>query len=117
MVVDVSAVPRRTLCLTVLSGMILFLALATRGCDLASAHQVADVLLQELVVVIKLVVFFANSLDAVKDCDKRILQCLGMSSHLFSCSLSDPVEILARSPWAHCPNVIWTKVGLVGANG
>lgn len=59
--------------------MILFLALATRGCDLASAHQVADVLLQELVVVIKLVVFFANSLDAVKDCDKRILQCLGMS--------------------------------------
>jgi hypothetical protein len=47
--------------------------LATRGCDLASAHQVADVLLQELVVVIKLVVFFTNSLDAVKDGDKRIL--------------------------------------------
>lgn len=74
----VSAVTRRTLCLTVV-GKILFLALATRGCDLASAHQVADVFLQELVVVIKLVVFFANSLDAVEDCNKRILQCLGMS--------------------------------------
>lgn len=67
------------MCLTVVSGRTLFLALATRGCDLASAHQVADVLLQELVVVIKLVMFFANSLDAVKDGNERILQCLGVS--------------------------------------
>jgi hypothetical protein len=43
--VGVSAALRRALCLTVVFDGILFLALATRGCDLASAHQVADVLL------------------------------------------------------------------------
>lgn len=49
------------------------LALATRRCDLASAHQVANVLLQKLVIVIKLVMFFTNGFDAVEDCEKRVL--------------------------------------------
>jgi hypothetical protein len=47
--------------------------LAARRCDLASAHQVANVLLQELVVVIELVMFFANGFDAVEDCEERVL--------------------------------------------
>jgi hypothetical protein len=94
----------------------LFLALTTCGCDFASAHQVANVLLQELVVVIKLVVLFANGFDTVEDGKKGVLQGFGMSSHLFPSSLSNSIEILARSPGAHCPDVIRAKVRLEGTN-
>ena len=51
----------------------LFLDPATRRRDLASAHQVANVFLKELVVVVELVVLLANGLDTVEDGDERIL--------------------------------------------
>lgn len=52
----------------------LFLALATTcGRDFASAHQVANVFLQELVVVIKLVVLFANGFYTVENGEERVL--------------------------------------------
>jgi hypothetical protein len=51
----------------------LFLALTTCGCNFAGAHQVANVLLQKLVVVVKLIVLFANGFNAVKDGKERIL--------------------------------------------
>jgi hypothetical protein len=62
----------------------LFLALTTCGCDFASAHQIANVLLQELVVVIKLVVLFANGFDTVEDGKERILQRFGVSTKVRS---------------------------------
>jgi hypothetical protein len=58
----------------------LLLAATARGRNLAGAHQVANVLLQELVVVIKLVVLFTDGFDAVKDRDERVLEGLGMSN-------------------------------------
>lgn len=56
----------------------LLLASVPRRCDLAGAHQVTNVFLKELVVVVKFVVLFPHSLDAVEDCQERLLQSLGM---------------------------------------
>lgn len=44
----------------------LFLALGASGGDLARGHEVADVFLEELVVVVELVVFFPDGLDPVE---------------------------------------------------
>lgn len=58
----------------------LFLPSTTRcRCDLASAHEITNVLLQEFVVAVKLVVFLANGLDTVEDCEEGFLQQLGVS--------------------------------------
>jgi hypothetical protein len=49
------------------------------GSNFASAHQVANVLLQKLIVVVKLIVLFANGFNAVEDGKERILECFRMS--------------------------------------
>lgn len=54
------------------------LAAAAGRSDLARAHQVADVLLQELVVAVEFVVFLLDSLYSVEDHEERILKCLGV---------------------------------------
>lgn len=51
------------------------------GCNLAGAHEVANILLQELVVTVELVVLFTNSFYAVKDINERFLQSFGVSGH------------------------------------
>lgn len=56
----------------------LFLASAPRRCDLAGAHQVTNVFLKKLVVVVEFVVLLPHSLDAVEDGEERLLQSLGM---------------------------------------
>ena len=58
----------------------LLLPPAAGRCDLASAHQVANVLLQELVVVIKLVVLLAHRLDATEYREEGVLQSLCVSA-------------------------------------
>lgn len=62
----------------------LLLASAPRRCDLAGAHQVTNVFLKKLVVVVELVVLLPHSLDAVEDGEERLLQSLGMLSQLFA---------------------------------
>lgn len=57
-----------------------FLSAATRGGNLCGAHEIANVLLQELVIVVKFVVLFTHCLDTVEDGDERILQGFGMST-------------------------------------
>ena len=57
-----------------------FLAAAARGRDLGRAHEVADVLLQKLVVAVQLVVLLAHRLNPVEDGDERLLQRLGVSA-------------------------------------
>lgn len=57
-----------------------FLPAITRCSNLTGAHEVANIFLQELVVVVELVMFLANGLDAVKDHQERILQSLCMST-------------------------------------
>lgn len=52
---------------------------AGRG-DLGGAHEVTNVLLQKLVVVVELVVLLADGLDAVEDGDEGLLQRLCMSA-------------------------------------
>jgi hypothetical protein len=51
----------------------------SRRRDFRRAHQVADVLLQELVVVVELVVFFLDGFDAVEDFDEGFLEDFGVS--------------------------------------
>lgn len=48
----------------------LFLGAAARGSDFAGLQEIADVLLQKLVVVIKSLVFVANGIDAADDCQE-----------------------------------------------
>ena len=62
--------------------------MTTCGRDFASAHQVTNVFLQELVVVIKLVVLFANGFDTVEDSKKGVLQGFGMSTKVSDCNRS-----------------------------
>lgn len=62
----------------------LFLASAPRRCDLAGAHQVTNVFLKELVVVVELVVLLPHSLNAVEDGEERLLQSLSMPSQLLA---------------------------------
>lgn len=45
----------------------LSLLAATRGCNLAGAHKVADILLQKLVIVVKFVVLLAYGFDTVEN--------------------------------------------------
>ena len=47
----------------------LFLWPATRRCDLAGSHQVANVLLQKFVVVVQFVMLFSDRLNTVEDGD------------------------------------------------
>ena len=49
------------------------------GCDLRRRHQVADVLLEELVVAVELVVFFFHGFDAVEDLEEGLLEDFGVS--------------------------------------
>src|SRR3569833_1314258 len=58
----------------------LFLVPTARRCNLAGAHEVSDVLLKELVMVVELVVFFLDGFDAVEDGEQRVLQGFGMSA-------------------------------------
>lgn len=52
-----------------------FPASATGGGNLACAHEVADVLLEELVVTVELVVFLLHGLYPVEEQQKGFLQC------------------------------------------
>lgn len=54
------------------------LAAAARRRNLGGAHEVANVLLQKLVVAVELVVLLAHRLYTVEDGDERLLQRLGM---------------------------------------
>lgn len=56
----------------------LFFPTTSRRRDLARAHEVTDILLEEFVVAVKLVVFLADGLDAVENGQKRLLQCFGV---------------------------------------
>ena len=56
----------------------LLLKAATRSGDFTRVHQVANVLLQELVIAVELVMFFANGLDAVENGNERVLKGLGV---------------------------------------
>lgn len=49
-----------------------------RSSDFTRIHQIANVLLQELVVAVELVMLFANGFDAVENGDERVLEGLGM---------------------------------------
>ena len=69
-------VGRRVVCVKDTS---LFLPPTARSRDLTCAHEVANVLLQELVVAVQLVMLLADGLDAVKNGDERFLKCLCMS--------------------------------------
>lgn len=55
------------------------LAAATTSRDFTRTHEVANVLLEKLVVVVELVVLLLDGLDAVEDHDERVLQSQGMS--------------------------------------
>ncbi len=57
----------------------LFLDPAARSCDFAGAHEITNVLLQELVVTVELVMLLANGLYAVEDVDEGVLQSFGVS--------------------------------------
>lgn len=59
-----------------------FLSAATRCGNLGGTHEVTNVLLEELVIVVKLVVLFTHSLDTVENGDERVLQGFGMSALL-----------------------------------
>lgn len=78
-----------------------FLAAAAGRSDLARAHQVADVLLQELVVAVEFVVFLLDSLYSVEDHEERILKCLGVHSELVPGLFPKRLNVLCRPPWAH----------------
>lgn len=95
----------------------LLLASAPRCRNLAGAHQVTNVFLEELVVVVELVVLFPHSLDAVEDGEERLLQKLGMLSQLFARLLAQLVEVLVRPSRAHGSHVVWPKVRVHGADG
>lgn len=56
----------------------LLLGSAGRGSDLAGAHEVADILLQEFVVAVELVVFLADGLYAVENINEGLLKRLGV---------------------------------------
>jgi hypothetical protein len=45
----------------------------TRSRDFTCAHQIANVLLEELVVAVELVVLFTDGFDSVEDCKKGLL--------------------------------------------
>ena len=51
-------------------------------CDLRSRHQVANVLLQELVIVVQLVVLLLDGLDAVEDLEEGLLEGFCVSVYL-----------------------------------
>lgn len=105
------------------------------GGNLARVHKIANVLLQELVVVVKLIVLFSNGLDAGEYHDERVLQCLGMSEivsyakkrfwgralslpfHFFPSVLAEPINIFVVAAGAHGADVIGTKVRFHGADG
>ncbi len=57
----------------------LFLASAPRRCDLAGAHQVTNVFLKKLVVVVELVVFLLDRFYPAEDGQQGVLELLGVS--------------------------------------
>lgn len=65
----------------VVSNWRLLLKAATRSSDFTRVHQVANVLLQELVIAVELVMFFANGFDAIENGDERVLEGLGVPVH------------------------------------
>lgn len=99
------------------SGLFLASAAAGRGGDLAGAHQVTNVFLQEFVVAIELVVLLLDGLDTVENEEERVLEHLGMLSDLVACLAAQFLQILARSAWAHGPDVSWIYSGVDGAKG
>lgn len=95
----------------------LFLAPAARGRNLAGAHQIANVLLEELVVVVELVVLFPHSLDTVEDGEERLLQELGVLSQLLARLLAQLVEVFVGPSRTHGSDVVWSKVRVNRADG
>lgn len=119
-----------------------FLTPAAGGGDLAGAHEVADVLLEKLVVVVQLVVLLLDRLDAVENRQERILECLGVSimsssvivlvsprgpyrvgervhslPQLVSCFPAKRLQVLTRSPRAHGPHVVGLESRVYGPDG
>ena len=87
-------------------GSLSFLAAAARRGDLAGAHQVTDVLLEKLVVVVEFVVLVFDGLDAMEDGEQRVLQRLGVLVKLVSSFAAQVLQIFAVSPWAHRAHVV-----------
>lgn len=86
----------------------LLLALAWWRGDLAGGHEIANVLLEELVVAVELVVLFADGFDAVEDGEQRLLECLRVSGErwlAFSSTTCVVVRTLTSStlPSPLCP--------------
>lgn len=57
----------------------LFLAATASGRDIRGAHEVADILLQKLVVTVEFIVFFLDGLDTTEDAEERLLEELGVA--------------------------------------
>lgn len=93
------------------------LALGAGGRDLARGHQVADVLLEKFVVVVKLVVFFANGLDSIEDGEERLLQSFCVALEFLPRFPSQCLNILACSSRTHGANIVGAEGLLDGANG
>lgn len=111
----------------------LLLPSAARCRDLAGAHQVADVLLQELVVAVELVVLLTNGLNAVEDGQERVLQSFGVPatvsqykslarvlthvlSHLFPCLLTHLVDVFTCSARTHGSDIVRPEMRLYRTN-
>lgn len=93
------------------------LGAAGRGGNVAGAHEIADIFLQEPVVVVEFVVLLADGLDAVEDCEERLLQGLCMPMQLGSSLPSQLINILAGASWAHGADIIGSEVGINGSDG
>lgn len=93
------------------------LALGAGGRDLACGHEIANVLLEELVVVIELVVLFADSFDSVEDGEERLLQGFCVSLKFLPRFPSQCLDILARSSRAHGSHIVGAEVLVDWADG
>jgi hypothetical protein len=87
-----------------------FPAPATGGGNIARAHEVANVLLEELVVAVELVVFLLDGLYAVEEQQKGFLQCPGMPVQFLACFPTHLVKVLAIPPGAHGSDIVGLEV-------
>lgn len=62
-------------------------ARARRG-DLGRRHQIADVLLQELIVAIQLIMLLPHGLDAIEDLEEGLMEALRVSAEAWVISIS-----------------------------
>jgi hypothetical protein len=95
----------------------LFLATGSRSRDFAGAHQVANVFLQEFVVVVQLVVLFPDGFKSVEEGNERILESLCVSLELIACLFAHSVNVLATPSRTHGTDIVGTKVGIDGSDG